>query len=63
MLGWWLLPLMVTIATFGSSILYAAKADMGGDFGWVGVFVQFFARLVASAFLSLTAWLVWAIAV
>lgn len=55
-IGWWLLPLSITLASFAWAILTPARK--GGDYS-VDLFPLF--RFAAAVIVSLAAWLVWAL--
>jgi hypothetical protein len=59
-LGWWLLPLAVSVGAFG----YAAWADRdnepGGDYSFPGIVTAIYNGL--ALIVSLIAWLIWAAA-
>jgi hypothetical protein len=59
-LGWWLLPLFITIFTFCLS-LYWCKDDSGGSFIDMSSFFIFITFAIVWVIPSLIAWLAWAL--
>jgi len=57
-LGWWIAPVVVTIATFGSAAF--VSRDMGNDQYGAGAIVAF-GFYMAAAVGSLISWLLWAL--
>lgn len=59
-LGWWLLPAVVTIASFGWAT-WASKDDIpsGGAYSFAGFLTLL--CMGAAAIASLIAWLIWAL--
>lgn len=55
-IGWWALPLLVTIALFAWAFIIPAQK--GGGYG---VDLMPLLRLGAAAILSLSSWLIWAL--
>ncbi len=55
-LGWWLLPFLITIITFGKLSIYCAKRKSGGDYDF-GVDILLLGA--GAAIISLTAWLIY----
>lgn len=60
-IGWWILPLAVTVVSFGVA---TAKADNGptGDYGRIGQGIGNAMLQGVALIVSLAVWLVWAIA-
>lgn len=56
-LGWWLLPLLVTVAAFARAALIIRRQSAAGD--WLGPFniIAAMVLLIIAAVISLTAWL------
>jgi hypothetical protein len=55
--GWWLLPAVLTIISFGMA--FANMSSGGGDYSFAGVFNLIL--LLAAAVPALLFWLIWAL--
>ena len=60
-LGWWLVPVLVTILAFARAILLIRRQTPGSDYGAVYNAVAAFIMLMIAAVISLAAWLGWLI--
>ncbi|ASY64469.1 hypothetical protein SJ05684_c30450 [Sinorhizobium sojae CCBAU 05684] len=59
--GWWLLPLAVTLLSFGFSLVRVGKSEPYGDYGMIGQALAFAFMMALSLIASLVAWLIWAL--
>lgn len=59
-IGWWVLPTLVTIASFAWALLASASDRPHGDYDFSGPFFAI-ARLAAALILTLAAWLTWSL--
>ncbi|MER9652504.1 hypothetical protein NKJ26_03165 [Mesorhizobium sp. M0152] len=57
--GWWVVPAVITIGTFGRAAMIPAEPK-GGDYSFPDPMP--FIRFGLAAIFSLAAWLVWALA-
>lgn len=62
--GWWLIPLTITVASFAWAIpMRANERPTGHMFDGLGYAIGGGFRLAAALILSLLAWLVWSLVV
>jgi|GEM_PF-1821831 len=59
--GWWLLPLAVTLLSFGFSLVRVGTSEPYGDYGMIGQALAFAFMMALSLIASLVAWLIWAL--
>jgi hypothetical protein len=59
--GWWLLPLAVTVCSYGRAFWLLPDELGGGDYAATGKALCGLVYLGAATIISLIAWLVWAL--
>jgi len=62
-IGWWLLPLLITAASFAWAVVESKADAKQGDglFGGFTVVLAVMFRMPVAAAVSLLAWLIWAL--
>ena len=59
--GWWAVPLAITVASFIAAYKLAAEPDQCGYFPDFGAAISLAANIAFAIIVSLVAWLVWAL--
>lgn len=60
-LGWWLVPLAVTIIAFGAYITWEVRTVPSYGYGRIGDGIASAILMAAALIVSLIAWLIWAV--
>lgn len=59
-LGWWMIPAVITVGAFVWSLLRTVTEPRGGDYSF-GPEVVFITTMPAAIIVSLLSWLIWAL--
>lgn len=59
--GWWLIPLAITLCSYGRAFWVMSDEKGGGDYAAIGDALVAVVCLSMATIISLIAWLVWAL--
>lgn len=60
-MGWWLVPLAITVATFGGFAVWSISQPPASGYDSIGAGIAAAMVFLLATVVSLVAWLVWAV--